>query len=431
MDFSGGLLYRQVFRRYETLPMSHALLGIPCIILLAWLSSSNRRRFPLRLVLTGLFAQLLLAALFLKVPLLQDALLLVNRLVLTLEAATGQGTAMVFGFLGGAPAPFEITGPQHSFVLAFRALPIVIVFAALSALLWHWRIIPIGIAALARLLRHSMGLSGAVSMGGASSIFVGMVESPLLIKPHLQTMSNSELFMLMSCGMATVAGTVMGLYAGILASAMPSALSHILVASLISAPAAIMLAAVMLPPEGSTYVEPVNMQSPYSSSMDALVSGTGEGLRLLANIIGMLIVFVALVYLADRLLGLIPSGAAPLSLVGVFGQVLAPLAWLTGIPWDEANTAGELLATKVFINELVAYLQLAALEPNVLSEHSRLIMTYALCGFANFGSLGIMIGGLTAMCPGRTADILRLAPRAIWSGLLATCMTGCIVGLIL
>jgi CNT family concentrative nucleoside transporter len=410
--------------------MSQALLGLPCIILLAWLTSSNRRGFPLRLVVSGLLAQLLLATLFLKLPLLQDALLLVNQIVLTLEAATQQGTAMVFGFLGGGPSPFEVTAVQHSFILAFRALPIVIVFAAISALLWHWRVIPLVISALARLLEKSMGLSGAVSMGGASSIFVGMVETPLLIKPHLRSMSNSELFMVMSCGMATVAGTMLGLYAGILASSIPTALSHILVASLISAPAAIMLAAVMLPPDRETHLTPVNMESPYSGSMDALVSGTGEGLRLLANIIGMLIVFVALVYLADRVIGLIPTGADPLTLTGVFGQVLAPLAWLTGIPWSEAHTAGELLATKVFINELVAYLNMAGLDANALSDHSRLIMTYSLCGFANFGSLGIMIGGMTAMCPERSADILRLAPRSIWSGLLATCMTGSMVGLI-
>ncbi|MDE0950124.1 MAG: hypothetical protein OSA45_02585 [Halioglobus sp.] len=411
--------------------MSQALLGLPCIILLAWLTSSNRRRFPTRLVITGLLAQLLLAALFLKVAPLQDALLMVNKLMLTLEAATQQGTAMVFGFLGGAPSPFEVTGPQHSFVLAFRALPIVIVFAALSALLWHWRVIPIAISALSRLLAKTMGLSGAISMGATSSIFIGMVESPLLIKPHLRSMSNSELLMLMSCGMATVAGTVMGLYAGILAATVPAALSHILVASLISAPAALMLAAVMLPPEADANIVAVNMQSPYSSSMDALVSGTGEGLRLLANIVGMLIVFVALVYLVDQGLALIPAGTEPLTLVGLFGQLLAPLAWLIGIPWNEAHIAGELLATKVFINELVAYLELAALEPGALSEHSRLIMTYALCGFANFGSLGIMIGGLTAMCPERSADILRLAPRSVWAGLLATCMTGCLAGLIL
>ena len=411
--------------------MSQALLGLPLIVLLAWLTSSNRRRFPLRLVIAGLLAQLLLASLLLKVPVLQNALMLINQMVLMLEAATQQGTAMVFGFLGGGPSPFQITGPQHSFVLAFRALPIVIVFAALSALLWHWRIIPLIISVLARLLQKSMGLSGAISVGGASSVFVGMVESPLLIKPHLRTMSNSELFMLMSCGMATVAGTVLGLYAGILGSTIPTALSHILVASLISAPAAILLAAVMLPPDRNTPVPSVSLTSPYGGSMDALVKGTGEGLRLLANIIGMLIVFVALVYLTDRVLGVVPVSGEPLTLVGVFGQVLAPLAWLTGIPWHEATTAGELLATKVFINELVALLDLAALEPGELSERSRLIMTYSLCGFANFGSLGIMIGGLTAMCPERTADILRLAPRSIWSGLLATCMTACFVALIL
>ena len=411
--------------------MSQALLGLPLIVLLAWLTSSNRRRFPLRLVIAGLLAQLLLASLLLKVPALQNALMLINQMVLMLEAATQQGTAMVFGFLGGGPSPFQITGPQHSFVLAFRALPIVIVFAALSALLWHWHIIPLIISVLARLLQKSMGLSGAISVGGASSVFVGMVESPLLIKPHLRTMSNSELFMLMSCGMATVAGTVVGLYAGILGSTIPTALSHILVASLISAPAAILLAAVMLPPDRNTPVPSVSLTSPYGGSMDALVKGTGEGLRLLANIIGMLIVFVALVYLTDRVLGVVPVSGEPLTLVGVFGQVLAPLAWLTGIPWHEATTAGELLATKVFINELVALLDLAALEPGELSERSRLIMTYSLCGFANFGSLGIMIGGLTAMCPERTADILRLAPRSIWSGLLATCMTACFVALIL
>ncbi len=410
--------------------MSQALVGLPALILLAWLTSSDRRRFPFKLVLVGLVAQLSLALLFLKIPLLQSLLLVINQLVLALEAATREGTAMVFGFLGGGPEPFEVTAPHHSFVLAFRALPIVIVFAALSALLWHWRVIPWVIGALARLLARSMGLSGAVGVGAASSIFVGMVESPLLIKPRLRAMSDSELFMVMSCGMATVAGTVLGLYAGILSAAVPDALSHILVASLISAPAALMLAAVMLPPAGEGDNGPAEMASPYRGSMDALVTGTGEGLRLLASIVGMLIVFVALVYLVDRGLGLVPVGGEPLTLVGLFGAVLAPLAWLLGIPWEEAPAAGELLAAKLFINELVAYLRLAALEPDVLGEQSRLILTYALCGFANFGSLGIMIGGMTAMCPERSADILRLAPRSVWAGFLATCMTGAVVGLV-
>lgn len=407
-----------------------ALLGLPLLVFLAWLSSSNRRSFPLKLVLVGVALQFLLALLFLKVSLLQQFLLLINSAVLTLEAATAEGTALVFGFLGGGPAPYAAIQPEYGFILAFRALPIVIVFAALSALLWHWRVIPLLVRGMAALLAKAMGLSGAVSIAAISSVFVGMVEAPLLIRPYLKRMSNSELFMLMTCGMATVAGTVLGLYAGILADAVPQALSHILVASLISAPAAIAIAAVMVPPTAGSATEAVTLDSHYKGSMDALVSGAGEGLRLLANIIGMLILFVALVYIVDRGLGLLPIGDKPLTLVGLGSWLTAPLAWAIGVPWEEAQTAGELLATKVFVNELVAYLDLAALPAGALSEHSRIVLTYALCGFANFGSLGIMIGGLTAMCPQRSDDILRLAPRSIWSGLLATSMTGAVVGLV-
>jgi CNT family concentrative nucleoside transporter len=364
------------------------------------------------------------------VPLLQDALLVLNRAVLAIEEATVRGTSMVFGYLGGGEAPFDISAPHNSFILAFRALPLVLVFAALAALLWHWRVLPWIIGLLARLLTRSMGLSGAVGTGAAASIFVGMVESPLLIKPYLERMTRSELFMLMSCGMATVAGTVLALYASILTPVLPGALSHILVASLISAPAALLLAAVMVPPQGPGATVPVVLHSHYNSSMEALVLGTGEGLRLLANIIGMLIVFVALVHLADLLLGLVPGTAQPLTLEGLFGTLLMPLAWLIGIPWSEAGAAGELLATKLFINELVAYLDMASLQSGSLSARSQLIMTYALCGFANLGSLGIMIGGLTALCPQRTRDILSLAPRSVIAGLLATCMTGCVVALV-
>lgn len=412
-------------------PLNQALLGIPTLVLLAWLVSSDRQRFPLKLVVTGLLLQFALALLLLKLPLLQDALKLVNQAVITIEAATREGTSLVFGYLGGAGEPFEVTRPEHSFVLAFRALPIIIVFSALSALLWHWRIIPVMVQALGKLLAHSMGLSGAVSVASASSIFIGMVESPLLIKPYLKKMTDSELFMLMTCGMATVAGTVMALYAGILANSVPDALSHILVASLISAPAAIMLAAVMVPPGPMSNTENIAFDSPYAGSMDAIVTGTGEGLRLLASIIGMLIVFVALVFMLDSLIGLVSVNDEPLSLVRVLGWLLTPLAWLIGIPWPEANIAGQLMATKIIINELFAYIDMAALPATQLSDQSRHIMTYALCGFANFGSLGIMIGGLTAMCPERSADILRLAPRSIWSGFLATSMTGAVIALLL
>ncbi|MEM9253874.1 MAG: nucleoside transporter C-terminal domain-containing protein [Pseudomonadota bacterium] len=430
LDFLPPLHYRRVLIPLEIDSMQ-ALLGLPCMVLLAWLVSSDRSRFPLRLVLVGVALQCLLALLLLKTEPLQDALLVVNRLVIVLEQATAAGTSLVFGFVGGGATPFEVSAPEHSFILAFRALPIVIVFAALSALLWHWRVIPLLITGFARLLDKSMGLSGSVSVGSAASVFVGMVEAPLLVKPRLRDMTDCELFMLMSCGMATVAGTVLGLYAGILVATIPTALSHILVASLISAPAAILLAGVMVPPEIQPREQAAHMPSPYASSMDALVTGTGEGLRLLANIVGMLIVFVALVYLVDALLALIPADGPPLTLIRIFGSLLAPLAWLTGIPWQEAPLAGELLASKVFVNELVAYLELAQLPAGSLSERSAIILTYALCGFANFGSLGIMLGGLTALCPERSVDILRLAPRSLWSGLLATCMTGAVVSLVL
>lgn len=416
--------------------MSQALLGLPTIIFLAWLMSSQKRSFPWRIVFIGVTAQILLAALFLKIPVLQEFLLIINRMVLAIEAATAQGTSMVFGFLGGGEAPFDVTTPQHSFILAFRALPLILVFAALSALLWHWRVLPWIISGLAKLLTKSMRLSGAVGMGAAASIFIGMVESPLLIKPYLARMSRAELFMLMTCGMATVAGTVLALYAGILTPILPSALSHILVASLISAPAALLLAAVIIPPQTQhDDVPQPPLSSNYGSSMEALVQGTSEGVRLLASIIAMLIVFVALVHLIDLTLGLIPVAfipgmEGPLTLTRLFGTVLMPLAWLMGIPWHEASTAGELLATKVFINELVAYLNMTSLPAEALTQNSQLIMTYALCGFANLGSLGIMIGGLSALCPQRTQDIVKLAPLSVISGMLATCMTGCVVGLI-
>jgi CNT family concentrative nucleoside transporter len=435
--------------------MPQAILGIPVLLLAAWLTSSDRRRFPLKIVASGLLLQGALALLFLRLPPLQALLLQINRGVLAIEAATREGTTLVFGFLGGGPAPFEVTAPEHSFVLAFRALPLVLVFAPLCALLWHWRVIPAVVGVFSRLLEKAMGLSGAVSMGAASSIFIGMVESPLMIRPYLARMSNSELFILMTCGMATVAGTVMGLYAGILAASIPAAMSHILVASLISAPAAIVMAAIMLPPgqgdhstrrfdlteagtteSGTTLAGTAGsgatsrMPSPYHGSVDAIVSGVGEGVKLLGSIVAMLIVFVALVELVNLSLGLVPTGGEPLTLSGLFGTLLRPLAWLLGVPWQETGTAGELLATKLFINELVAYLQLASLPADSLGEHSRLVLTYALCGFANFGSLGILLGGMTAMCPERREDIMRLAPRSIWSGFLATCLTGALVGLL-
>jgi concentrative nucleoside transporter, CNT family len=337
----------------------------------------------------------------------------------------------VFGYLGGAETPFTAGRPELNFILALRSLPIVIVFSALAAVLWHWRVTPLAIRGFSRLLQRAFGIGGAVGLSSAANIFVGMVEAPLIVRPHLARMTSSDLFVLMTCGMASVAGTVMGLYAAILAPVLPDALSHILVASVISAPAAIMLAMMMKPvPAGTLPAESGDMSAVrYDSTTHAITEGTADGMRLLLNIVAMLIVFVALVSLVNQALGWLSGGYA-LSLQTLGGWCLRPLAWAIGIPWPETQIAGELLATKVILNELVAYIQLAGEQGAQLGAHSRLVMTYALCGFANFGSLGIMLGGLTAMCPERRSDIVRLAPLSIWSGLLATCMTAAVVALL-
>ncbi len=408
------------------------LIGFAVIITLGWLSSNARHQFPFKLVAISVLLQILLAVMLLKIALLQDFLLIINQFVLAIENATNAGTRLVFGYLGGGTPPFDVSQPANSFLLAFQALPIVIVFSALSAVLWYWRIIPWVISGFAWALQRSFGIGGAVGLGSASSIFVGMVESPLLIRPYIARMSESELFVVMSCGMATVAGTVMALYASILGQVMDNPLSHILIASVISAPAAIMMALIIRPNESD---EKVNLSTEaeeprYTSTMHAITTGAQDGLKLFLNIIAMLIVFVALVHLANQILSNITIAEKPLTLEYMLGMLLSPLMWCIGIPWQETQMAGQLMATKVILNELLAYLQLTALPTEQFSEKSRLIMTYALCGFANFGSLGIMIGGLTSMCPERKSTIVRLAPLSIWSGALATSLTGAVVALI-
>jgi CNT family concentrative nucleoside transporter len=348
-----------------------------------------------------------------------------------LEAATRAGTSFVFGFLGGAPLPYAETHAGASFVLAFRALPLVLVVSALSALLFYWRVLPWIVSVFSTLLQKTMGVGGAIGLSSAANVFVGMVEAPLFVKPYIREMNRSELFILMSCGMATIAGTVMALYASILGKLVPDALGHILIASIISTPAAIAVSILMVPSkEPATGGALVPLQRA-TSSMDAITHGTVEGVQLLVNIVAMLVVLVALVSLANQLLALIPDIAgAPVTLQRILGIVMAPLVWLMGIPWAEAETAGALMGTKTVLNELIAYLDLAKLPEAALSPRSRLMMTYALCGFANFGSLGIMIGGLATMAPERRDEIVSLGGKTIVSGTLATCVAGSVVGIL-
>ncbi len=405
----------------------HAIAGLAALLALSWALSEDRRGVRWRVVIAGLALQALLAALLLLVPWLRAAVFSLNTALQVLERATQAGTSFVFGYLAGGSAPFDVTHPQSSFVLAFRALPLVIVVSALSALLFHWRILPVVVRAFAWVLEKSMGLGGAVGLSAAANVFVGMVEAPLVVKPYLARLTRAELFIVMVCGMATIAGTVMALYGAILGPVVPDAIGHILVASIVSAPAAVTVAALMVPGP-MTRGESAGVARQDASAMDAVTRGTVEGVGLVIQIVAMLIVLVALVYLANAILGLIPL-AEPLTLQRLFGWLFAPLAWAAGIPWSEAPAAGALLGTKTVLNELIAYLDLARTPPEVLSPRSKLLMTYALCGFANFGSLGIMIGGMGAMVPERRGEIVALGLKSIAAGTIATCMTAAVVAL--
>jgi CNT family concentrative nucleoside transporter len=407
------------------------IAGLIVFVGLAWMISENRGRVKIRTIAIGIGIQWVMALLFLKVPLLSQGFVLLNQVVLALEQATRAGTSMVFGYLGGGPLPFVETAAGASFILAFQALPLVLLMSALSSLLFYWRILPWVVKTFSRILERLFGLGGAEGLGVSANIFVGMVESPLFIRPYVNSLTRSELFTLMTAGMATIAGTMMVLYANILGDIIPNVLGHILAASIISAPAAITVAKIMIPETRPVTSGELTEPDPANSSMDAVTRGTLQGVELLINIIAMLIVLVALVHLADTLLKLFPDVAeTPLTLQRIFGWIMSPVVWLMGVPWAEAGIAGGLMGTKTIINEFVAYLNLAGLPKDALGPESRLIMLYAMCGFANPGSLGIMIGGLGTMAPDRRGEIVSLGLKSIVAGTIATCMTGAIVGLI-
>jgi len=353
---------------------------------------------------------------------------------MAISSASRAGTSFVFGYLGGAPLPFDLKAPGADFILAFQALPIVLVMSVLTTLLFYWRVLPPIVRGMAWLLERTLGVGGAVGLSTAANIFLGMVEAPLFVRPYLALMTRSELFLVMTGGMAGIAGTVLVLYATLLAPLIPDAAAHFVIASVLGAPAAILVSLIMVPETinrhtGGALGEDPKMHA--ASTMDAIVKGTTAGLELLLNIVAMLIVLVALVYLANALLGLLPDGGgAGITLQRMLGYAMAPVCWLMGLPWPQAVTAGSLMGTKTVLNELIAYVDLSKLGADALDPRSRLIMLYAMCGFANFGSLGIMIGGLGTMAPQRRDEIHSLGVKSIVSGTLTTCLMGAIVGVL-
>jgi CNT family concentrative nucleoside transporter len=404
--------------------------GLTVFLGIAWIFSEKRKKVRYGAVLAGVILQFCIAGIMLYVPLIKNFFLLLNNVVLSLEAATKAGTSFVFGYVGGGTPPFLMRDPGANFILAFQSLPLVLVIGALSGLLFYWRVLPYLVRALSFLLQKTMRVGGALGLGASTTIFLGMVEAPLLIKPYIRDMTRSEIFSLMTVGMACIAGTVMILYATILKGVIPDPLGHILVASFIHVAAAITIARIMVPETAEGTSGNLAPGRTATSSMDAIVKGTMDGLHLLLNIIAMLIVMVALVHLANLLIGLLPDvDGRQLSLQGLLGYVMAPVVWLFGIPWSQSQAAGYLMGTKTILNELLAFLELAKLPVEALDPRSRLIMTYALSSFANFGSLGILIGGLGSLAPERRAEIAGLGMKSILAGTLATCMTGAIIGI--
>ncbi len=411
--------------------MIHGVFGMCVLLGVAWLFSENRHVIHWRLIASGVILQLLIALMMLKAPLFRDMFFGLNAVVAALETATKAGTSFVFGYLGGGPLPFVETTPGGSFSLAFQALPMVLVIAALTALLYYWRILPRVVQAFSWVLRKSMGIGGALGVAVSGCIFLGMIESPLLIRPYLARMTRSEIFAMMATGLSCIAGTMLVLYATVLQRVIPDALGHILTASIIHAPAALVIASIIIPETEHQTLGGEISSYKASSAMDALAKGTFDGLKILFNIVAILIVFVALVKLVNIGLGQMTDiMGTPLTLERILGALMAPVVWIIGVPWEEAKTAGALMGTKVVLNEFLAYIQFSALPEAALSPKSKIIMTYAMCSFANLGSLGILIGGLSSLCPERSEEIVAMGFKALLAGVLASLMTGAIVGML-
>ncbi|MBR0993272.1 nucleoside:proton symporter [Bradyrhizobium japonicum] len=414
-------------------------LGIFALLLIAFALAENRRAVSLRQAGIGLVATFVTAIVLIKLPVVAHAFGAINDAVGAISAASRAGSAFVFGYVGGGTVPFDVKVPGADFILAFQALPIVLVMSVLTTLLFYWRVLPPVVRGMAWLLERTLGVGGAVGLSTAANIFLGMVEAPLFVRPYLNQMTRSELFLVMTGGMAGIAGTVLVLYATLLAPLIPDAAAHFVIASVLGAPAAILVSLIMVPETsdrrtGGTLEDPRvagNPEMEVTSTMDAIVKGTGAGIELLINIVAMLLVLVALVYLVNAMLGLLPNvGGAAISLQRLLGLVMAPVCWLMGLPWDQAITAGSLMGTKTVLNELIAYVDFSKLPPDTLDPRSRLIMLYAMCGFANFASLGIMIGGLGVMAPERREEINALGLKSIVSGTLTTCVMGAVVGVL-
>lgn len=420
----------------EAFDQFRGVIGLAVLLGLAWAMSENREARPSwRWIAGALALQGALALMVVRVPFVWNLMAYANSGVQAIEQATLVGSSYMFGYLGGAPVPFELAdGAAPPLVIAFQILPLVIVFSALAALLWHWGVLRVAVAGLSFLLRRSLGVSGVVGLSGGANMFLGVVESPLVVRAYFAKMSRAELFQVMALAMATISGAILILYATTLSRTVPDAVGHMIAASLVSLPAALLIARLMVPQTGDRLATELAEAEPglkYESSIDAIVKGTMDGMQLFLAVIAVIIVVFALVALSDQALALAPQvEGEPLTLKRLFGWAFAPLMWLIGVPWAEAQAAGALMGTKAVLNEYVAYLELAALPAGTLGPRSLLIVTYALCGVANLASVGLLVSTIGTLCPERRAEAAGLGIKSWIAGNLATAMTGAWIGLI-
>lgn len=394
------------------------ILGAIILTAIAVPLSNNYKAIKAKNIVAAMGAMFLFAFILLN-PYVAGFFEVISAGVAKLSSATAEGTTFVFGSL------FE----NNPFVFALNVLPLIIVMASISALLWHWRILPLVIKGFSYVCEKLFGLGGPISFGAAANIFVGQVEAPLFVRPYLSKMSKKELLILMTAGMATISGSIMIALSEVLVDQFEgiNTVQHFLTASILSVPGAIMYAEIMYPSEEITHqIEDIKEEKIYSGSMDAITKGTKDGLSIAVNVAAILISVLALVSIVDGILGLLSTD---LSLQKILGYIFTPISWLMGVPWSEVSGAAELLGIKIATNEFVAYIQLGSLDPALFSDRTKVIVLYALCGFANFSSVGILISGIGSMAPERIPDLIQVSGKALVGATLASCLTGLVAGL--
>tara|TARA_A100001011_G_scaffold398377_1_gene502601 strand:- start:396 stop:1646 length:1251 start_codon:yes stop_codon:yes gene_type:complete len=406
----------------------HIIIGFIGLIVIALPFSENAKIINYKYILYGILSQVILALLLLKVSFIVNIFEILGNAVVILQEATTEGANFVFGY-----APSEGAPVYRSLLetFAFGVLPYIIVMSCISAILWYWGILPFLVNILSKACQKLFNIGGPVGLGAAANVFIGQVEAPLLIRPYISSLSKKELLILMTAGMATVAGSVMVALISILEVqfADENLIQHFLTASILSVPAAIMYANIMIPSNTITDFGDDEAPKVYKSTMDAITRGTSDGTGIAVSVGTILITVIALVYIANSFLGFVGSQIGfDLSIQILLGYIFAPIAWFMGIPWNEAIVAGELLGIKTTLNEFVAYPALASLESGLLSDKSKLITFYGLCGFANLSSVGILISGIGAMAPERKQDLISVSFKALVGATLASCMTGLVVG---